>query len=312
VGVDTGKGLRYTPRVLVEITPHIFLLPGENNGIFPFSHSILIKDEVTALIDTGCGLKRLEWLKEHHPPDLVFNSHAHPDHIPGNWLFPDLPLLVPRQSFDYLGRIDLVSERFTESEELAQVWREYVRKETGYRDALPTDHYDDGQRFRFGTTELLALHCPGHTHDSYCFLEPTGGVAFTFDMDLSPFGPWYGHPHSDIGDFEKSLERVRALKPRLIVSSHMGMVKEDIEARLDTYAGIIAQRDRRILDFLSEERTLEEMIQAPLIYNGYAFAPDLLRRWEENMLHKHLFRLVERGLVEATDKGYVRTAKPVN
>ena len=298
--------------MLVEITPHIFLLPGENNGLFPFSHSFLIRDEVTVLIDTGCGLKRLQWLKEHHPPDLVFNSHAHPDHIPGNWLFPDLPLLVPRQSFDYLGRIDLVSERFTESEELAQVWREYVRKETGYRDALPTDHYDDGHRFRFGTTELLALHCPGHTHDSYCFLEPTSGTAFTFDMDLSPFGPWYGHPHSDIDDFERSLERVRALKPSLIVSSHMGMVKEDIDARLDAYAGIIAQRDRRILDFLSDERTLEEMIQAPLIYNGYAFAPELLRRWEENMLHKHIRRLVERGLVEATEKGYVRTAKPVN
>jgi ribonuclease/clavin/mitogillin len=308
-GVDTAKQLRYTPRVLVEITPHIFLLPGENNGLFPFSHSILIRDEVTALIDTGCGIERLEWLKEHYPPDLVINSHAHPDHIPGNWLFPGLPLLVPRQSFGYTGRIDLVSERFTESKELARRWRDYVREATGFRDALPTDHYDDGHHFRFGSTELLALHCPGHTCDSYCFLEPTRGIAFTFDMDLSPFGPWYGHPDSEIDDFEASLERVRALKPRMIVSSHMGIVTEDVDARLKAYGGVIAQRESRILDFLSEERTLEEMVQGPLIYSSYPFAPDLLRRWEENMLRKHIARLLERGLVQPTEKGYVRTAK---
>jgi glyoxylase-like metal-dependent hydrolase (beta-lactamase superfamily II) len=131
-------------------------------------------------------------------------------------------------------------------------------------------------------------------------------------MDLSPFGPWYGHPDSEIDDFEASLERVRALKPRMIVSSHMGIVTEDIDARLDSYGGVIAQRERRILNFLSEERTLEEMIQGPLIYSSYPFAPDLLRRWEENMLLKHIARLMERGLVQPTEKGYVRTAKPAD
>jgi ribonuclease/clavin/mitogillin len=305
---DNAKYLRYTSRVLVEIAPHIFLLRGENQGQFPFSHSILIRDEVTALIDTGCGIERLTRIREEYAPDLVINSHAHPDHIPGNWLFPNVPLLVPRQSFEYTGRIDLVSERFTESKELARQWREYVREETGFRDALPTDHYDEGHLFRFGSVELVALHCPGHTCDSYCFLEPHHGIAFTFDMDLSPFGPWYGHPDSRIDDFEASLKRVRAVKPHVLVSSHMGIITEDIDARLEAYGGVIAQRERRILDFLPEERTLEEMVSNPLIYSSYPFAAELLRRWEDNMLRKHLSRLVQRGLVEETEKGYVRTA----
>jgi hypothetical protein len=92
----------------------------------------------------------------------------------------------------------------------------------------------------------------------------------------------------------------------------MGMVTEDVDARLHAYGAVIEQRDRRILHFLSEERTLEEMIQEPLIYNSYPFAPELLRHWEENMLRKHLHRLLERGLVELTAKGYVRTAKPTH
>lgn len=295
--------------MLTELAPHIYLVPGEKRGQFPFSHSILIRDDVTALIDTGCGLERLERLKGLYRPDLVINSHAHPDHIPGNWLFEGVPLFVPRQSFDYTGRIDLVSQRFTESKELARQWRDYVREATGFRDALPTDHFDEGHRFQFGSVELVALHCPGHTCDSYCFLEPKLDLVFTFDMDLSPFGPWYGHPDSEIDQFERSLERVRALKPRLVVSSHMGIVTEDIDERFEAYGSVIAQREDRILGFLAQERTLEEMLEQPLIYSDYPFAPELLRRWEENMLVKHLLRLTERGLVEETDRGYVRVSR---
>jgi len=296
--------------VLKEIAPHIYLVEGENQGQFPFSHSILIRDDVTALIDTGCGIERLQQIKQQYAPDLVINSHAHPDHIPGNFVFEGTPLFVPRQSFHYTGRIDLVSERFTESKELARQWRDYVREATGFQDRLPTDQYDEGHRFQFGSVELVALHCPGHTTDSYCFLEPSLNIALTFDMDLCAFGPWYGHPDSEIGQFEASLERVRALKPSMVVSSHMGVVTEDIEKRFDVYASVIPRRDARILAFLSRERTLEEMIEQPLIYASYPFAPELLRRWEQNMLGKHLRRLQDRGLVAATEKGYVRTVKP--
>jgi glyoxylase-like metal-dependent hydrolase (beta-lactamase superfamily II) len=217
--------------VLIEIAPHIYLVQGENRGLFPFSHSVLIRDDVTALIDTGCGIERLREMKERYRPDLLINSHAHPDHIAGNWVFDGLPLLVPRQSFHYIGRIDLVSQRFTESKELARRWREYVREAMGFQDALPTDSYDDGQRFDFGSVELVAIHSPGHTCDSYSFLEPNLNLVFTFDMDLSPFGPWYGHPDSEIEQFEASLRRVRALKPRVVVTSHMGIITEEIDKR---------------------------------------------------------------------------------
>ncbi len=297
------------PAVLTEITPHILLIEGENQGQFPFAHSILIRDDVTALIDTGCGIERLQQIKERYSPDLVINSPAPPDHIPGNFVFEGVPLLVPRQSFHYTGRIDLVSERFTESKELARQWRDYVREATGFRDLLPTGHFDEGRRFQFGSVELVALHCPGHTSDSYCFLEPHLGIAFTFDMDLCAFGPWYGHPDSEIEEFEASLERVRALRPAMIVSSHMGIITEDLQDRFQAYASVIPQRDARILEFLSEERTLEQMIEQPLIYHSYPFAPELLRRWEENMLGKHLRRLVDRGLVGKTEKGFIRAGR---
>jgi ribonuclease/clavin/mitogillin len=307
--VDRGRKRRYTSPVLQKIAPHIYLVQGENQGQFPFSHSVLIRDEITALIDTGCGIERLREIERRHPPDLVINSHAHPDHIPGNFVFEGVPLYVPCQSFHYTGRIDLVSERFTESEELARYWRDYVREATGFQDCLPTDQYEEGHRFQFGSVELVALHCPGHTNDSYCFLEPNLGIAFTFDMDLCSFGPWYGHPDSEIEDFEASLQRVHDLQPITIVSSHMGVITEDLEDKFQAYARVIPLRDARILEFLSQERTLEQMVEQPLIYQSYPFAPDLLRRWDENMVGKHLRRLIDRGLVEQTEKGFIRTCR---
>ncbi len=237
----------------------------------------------------------------------MINSHAHPDHISGNWLFEGLPLLVPRQSFEYCGRIREMSERFTGPADLAQRWREYVREATGFQDALPTDHYQDGHRLRFGSVELLPIHCPGHTIDSYCFLEPRLGILFSFDIDLSPFGPWYGHPSSDIGQFEASIRRVRDLKPQVVVSSHMGIIKEDIEQRFQAYLEVFSQREARILEFLSQERRIEDMVEQPLIYSGYPFAPELLRLWHKNMLQKHLERLVKRGLARETGNGYIRS-----
>lgn len=300
--------MHYTPPVLSEIAPSIFLVEGEKQGQFPFSHSILIRDEVTALIDTGCGIERLQRLREEYPPDLVINSHAHPDHISGNWLFSGLPLLVPRQSFDYAGRIREMSERFTGSRILAQKWREYIWEATGFRDALPTGHYEDGHRFTFGSVELLAIHCPGHTSDSYCLLEPRLGILFSFDIELSRFGPWYGHPDSDIAEFEASIRRVRDLKPRLVVSSHMGIIDSELEERFQAYLDFFGRRERRILEFLSEERGLEEMVEEPLIYRDFPFAPELLRLWHKNMLQKHLDRLVQRGLARKTGERYIRTA----
>ncbi len=236
----------------------------------------------------------------------MINSHAHPDHISGNWLFAGLPLLVPRQGFHYCGRIQEMSERFTNSEDMAEKWRDYIREATGFRDALPTDHYEDEHRFRFGSVELVAIHCPGHTTDSYCFLEPQREILFSFDIDLSRFGPWYGHPDSDIDQFEASIRRLRDLKPSTVVSSHMGIINDGLEERFQAYLDVFAQREARILEFLSQERRLDEMVDRPLIYRDFPYAPELLRLWEENMLQKHLHRLMERGLVRETARGYIR------
>jgi len=41
------------------VTDHLYLIQGKNKARFPYSHSILILDEETVLVDTGCGIETL-------------------------------------------------------------------------------------------------------------------------------------------------------------------------------------------------------------------------------------------------------------
>ena len=287
-----------------EITETIFLVRGEKRGKFPFSHSILIEDDVCALIDTGCGLQQIRKMRS-APLHMVFNSHSHIDHTSGNWYFPHIPLVVPEQEFEYNSNLFSLSQRYV-SLELSPVWREFVTHTTIFKDARPTRSYGEGDILDFGNTRFEVIHTPGHCTGHHCFFERSQNLLLSFDIDLTRFGPWYGHEESDIDQFLASIERVRRLHPDIILSSHKGVIREDIDNSLIAFGKIIHQRDEKILSFLSEERILEEIVDSAFIYGTFPFSPRLLRYWESVMICKHLRRLINMGRVVQTERGFQR------
>jgi glyoxylase-like metal-dependent hydrolase (beta-lactamase superfamily II) len=281
----------------VEIVPGLSLVPGENNGRFPFAHSFLAEGTTRALIDTGCGARVLDELRRERPMDMVIASHSHPDHTALNWQFDGTPVHAPQYAADTFGRFDLLGERFTEPGELASEWRKYASTVMHFKTALPTHTFADGDVFDFGKVSLVAIHTPGHTVDHTCFFEPTHGVLLSFDIDLTSFGPWYAHRESDIAAFETSIRKVMALQPRVIASSHKGIIADDIPARLQRYLDVFDARDRILLDLLPRAQTLDDLVSLSPFYQGYPYAAPLLRYWEEQMIRKHLARLDARGLL---------------
>jgi glyoxylase-like metal-dependent hydrolase (beta-lactamase superfamily II) len=275
----------------VEIIPDLYLLPGAGNGRFPYAHSFLIDGDTRALLDTGAGIQRLQKLREQISLDLLISSHSHPDHTAGNWLFQDLPLYAPEQAADTFGRLLPLSERLVEPGPLAVIWRRFVRQTLSFRDAPPTNTFPDKAAFDFGRVKLIALHTPGHVIDHTCFFEPTHGVLLSFDIDLTSFGPWYGHRESDITQFKASIRRVMALQPRVIVSSHKGIITDDIQIRLARFLAVFDEREAKIKTLLAAGYTLAEMVERSPFYGGYPYAPELLRYWEEQMIRKHLLRV---------------------
>ncbi len=286
-----------------QVTSNITVIKGKNRGKFPFSHSILIEDDITALIDTGCGIENLTQLRN---IDVVINSHSHPDHTAGNWLFQGIPLKVPEEEVDFNSNVKKLSERYTEKGKLSEIWRDFVFNRMNFCNALPTETYHNKEVLNFGNTSLEAVHTPGHTAGHYCFFERNRKVLFSFDIDFTTFGPWYGHRESDIEQFKASIKKVRALHPEIVVSSHTEIIREDIEGKFDEFVNVFCERDVKILTFLQKERTLEEIVDKALIYRDFSFHPVLLRYWEEMMIQKHLETLIDAGCVMKTQKGFLR------
>lgn len=266
-----------------------------------------MQGSVRALIDSGCGAESLEILERTGSVDYVIASHSHPDHTARNCKFAGKPLYAPRYTADTFGDLDKLDDRLAEPGELARIWREYVTRELHFRTALPTHTYSDGHVFDFGYISLVAVHTPGHTADHMCLFEPQRGILFSFDIDLTGFGPWYGHRESDIDAFEASIRTVMALKPRVVVSSHKGIITDDIPARLQRFLNVLGARDRLIKSLLPLFDSVDEIVDHSPFYQGYPYASQLLRYWESQMVRKHLARLIDRGL--ADDKWIERMAR---
>jgi ribonuclease/clavin/mitogillin len=278
------------------ITDNITLIKGKNEGKFPYSHSILILDEEITLIDTGCGIETLKQLKRKYNVSRVINSHTHPDHSAGNWVFKNRPIHVPEDGFDTSGNMVALSHRFV-SKKLAQFWQAFVKKRMGFKDCKPTDSYGRRTVFNFGKTTLEPVYTPGHTRDHYCFYEKRESILFSFDYDLTSF-PWYGHIESSIPEFRESVKKLKALSPRVVVSSHRGIITENVSAEFDRFYKIIDERDQKILSLLESEKTIDQLVECAPIYGNFPYAGSLLRYWEGQMIKKHLEQLEIDGRVK--------------
>jgi glyoxylase-like metal-dependent hydrolase (beta-lactamase superfamily II) len=286
---------------LEAVTENIFLVNGKNKGRFPNSHSILILDKENVLIDTGCGIDTLKQLREKYRIDQVINSHTHPDHSAGNWIFKNKPIYVPEERFATSGDIFSLSERFM-SRELAPNWREFVKKRMEFKNCRPTHPYNGSTTFSFGETSLKPVYTPGHTIDHYCFYERRRNILFSFDYDLTSF-PWYGHRESSIPEFKKSVKILQALSPTMVISSHRGIIAERIDSEFDDYLKEIDARGEAILSILGSEKTLSQIVHCAPIYGKFPYAESLLSYWEGQMIRKHLQQFLSEGKVKRSADG---------
>jgi len=297
------------PGEMIQVEGPVWLLVGEKRGNFPFCNGVIIQDSgVTALVDPGCGASVLEPLAASGRVDLVLNSHTHPDHCSGNHFFSGAEILIPQTAWASGGNKLKLSERLTEPGDLARVWREFVTRSMGFEDFQPTGSFAPGQQIKIGSTILEVVPTPGHTADHCCFWLPQHGMLLSADIDLTPFGPFYGHRESSLVQVRSSVEKVRGLRPRVLVSAHRRPLSQDLDQAMDKYLSVLDQREQRILKLLDQEMSLPEMVEASPIYGGHNSRPALTRYWEGRMIADHLYLLKYQGLIQATPKGYLSNA----
>jgi glyoxylase-like metal-dependent hydrolase (beta-lactamase superfamily II) len=292
------------------ITGTISVIQGSNRGRSPFSNTVCILDRTRMLMDTGCGHDIIGRLREGVGIDRVILSHSHPDHTSGTWLFsPDAgtDVSVPREGADSISSADRLALRFV-GQDLAQLWKDTYLPVTGFHDFTFSSQFGNRAEFPLGENRFIALHAPGHLDDHYCMWEPDRKILIGFDIDMSPFGPWYGNPESDIALFRQSLDMIKSLPLEIYISSHARPMKgPHFMKRIAQYEAVFDARDLLVLNAMPPDRPvgLDEIVdRSPIYLVDYTLHPDrMLRFGEEQMVEKHLLGMASRGLIEADGLG---------
>jgi glyoxylase-like metal-dependent hydrolase (beta-lactamase superfamily II) len=295
--------------MIEEVSEGIYLVLGANKGRFPWSHSILAAGDRVVLFDTGCGPEAIQEVKERFHIDLVINSHTHPDHFSGNHHFEGYELWVPEMFADILADLDRMSLRLAGGGEPAREWKYLVREVLGHVPTAPTACFRDGEILDLGRMRFRAVHTPGHTADHFCWLEEDKGILLSFDIDLTPFGPWYGHVECDLDRFCDSLHRILDLRPRMVVSSHRRPITTAIEEEIAAFGAVFVDRNDKILHMLDKgPATPEQLAELSPIYGVEDSSFSLSFYFESRMIEKHLELLAARGRAVRLKDGRYRHA----
>jgi glyoxylase-like metal-dependent hydrolase (beta-lactamase superfamily II) len=238
---------------------------------------------------------------------MLFNSHYHEDHGVGNSLFPDAPLYMHPLDAPALRSIDTLFDYYGMDEADTETWKPVVVEKYFYEKREHIVEFHEGEVFDFGHTRMRIVHTPGHTGGHCCFFFEEEGVLFVADWDLTWFGPVYGDMTSDLAASITSLNRVRDSGAKVLVSFHeAGICTENQHEIVTNYLNIIYDRERRLLDFLTEPRTLEEIIKRRIVYKkdyNHVIGIDAV---EKNSMLLHLHQLMQQGCVEWDGEHYMR------
>jgi len=287
----------------------VTVLFGEDDGKYPDGNSLLVRgSEETLVIDPALGVRaRSDVLPS---IDRVLNSHCHEDHVAGNSLFRDVPCHVHEADLPGLQSLEGFLAIFGYAGAFAEAWSKLVLERFHYEPRPDAESFVDGDVFDLGDgVRVHVVHTPGHTRGHSAFFVEPEGVLYLGDIDLSSFGPYYGDAWSDLEDFERSLARVREIDARWYATfHHIGVLegREPFLERLDRFAAAIPRREARLLEFLAEPRTLDEVAVHRCVYRPDDDVPHA-EPVERRSMGLHIERLMRDGRVVEVEPGRFQT-----
>jgi len=290
---------------MIELKPNIYYLPGENKSRFPYCACLYLRGKkLRVLIDAGMGAKNLAPAKE-MGIDLLILTHCHIDHRLTRKEILDVPVWcheseavffkdreyfltamgLKRSGLDLAGLFDFSHAMFG-----TKIDRQLT----------------DGERLDLGDITLETIHTPGHTPGHMAFFIPEYDLLFAGDIDLTSFGPFYGHDFADISDFLSSIEKLKKIQAKMVVSGHAGPFIDSLPERFGAYGEVIHSRDRLLLEKLGQPKSIEDFKGSNLFYKTYPDFPDLIRWFELVHIEKHLTRLESMGKVRQENDMWVK------
>lgn len=291
----------------IKIDDGLFLVIG---GSFPRCNTLVVLDEEVVVVDPGCNVEDLRALLQQNNLtlrniDTVILSHIHPDHITHTMRLNRLsncrisaneitaPLFNDKEKMkDFLG--------FHKGHPIRAMWEQLVN--SNMYGALDEGHVDevlqDGEKFALGNITLQTLFTPGHLPDHMCIeiLEPN--IVFGSDIDLTEFGPYYGHENSSIPDFKESILKLQHGNYSALISGHLkNPIITDYKTALTAYLRQFDMREDLVLAaIMAGASSIPEITQNPIIYPS--LTNPIFLQFETWMVEHHITSLIEQNLIE--------------
>jgi glyoxylase-like metal-dependent hydrolase (beta-lactamase superfamily II) len=291
----------------------VTVLFGAQMGKYPQGNSVLIQgSKETALVDPSLGvLPRRDSLPK---IDRLLFSHCHEDHLPGAYLFPDVPWHFHELDLPGIQSLEGFMAIYGFEEPIRSHFQKAVIETFHFVPNPASLGFSNDDVFDLGGVRVQVVHAPGHTRGHSCFLVesdedgPDNRFVFLGDIDLSGFGPYYGDAWSDLEDFEKTIDMVRDIDARWYGTfHHIGVLeREAFLERLDRFAAQIHKREAGLLEFLSEPHDIAEIAAQSFIYSrGKIPAAEAA---ETRSMIQHVNRLLrDRTLEEESPGRWIKT-----
>jgi ribonuclease/clavin/mitogillin len=291
----------------IEIGPHLFLVIG---GTFPRCNTLVAIDDEVVVVDPGCNVEDLRALLQQNnlllrDIDTVILSHIHPDHITHAMRLNRLsncriaaneitaPLFDDKEKMkEFLG--------FHKGQPVREMWEQLVNsKMYGCLDEGKVDEVlHDGDKFALGNITLRMLYTPGHLPDHMCIEILESNIVYGSDIDLTEFGPYYGHPNSSIPEFKESIQKLQQKDYRALISGHLkNPIVEEYKTALDAYGRQFDIREDMVqAAIMSGAKSVPEITMNPIIYPSLTHP--VFMQFETWMVEHHVTSLIELNLVE--------------
>jgi glyoxylase-like metal-dependent hydrolase (beta-lactamase superfamily II) len=292
---------------MIELFPNIFYIPGKNNSRFPYCACLYLKGRnLRVLIDAGMGASHLAPVQK-QGIDILILTHCHIDHRLTRRAILDVPVWCHEADAPYLNDRNLFFDAIGLQRSGLNL-AGHLDYTDGMFEIEINHHLVDKERIDLGGISLETIHTPGHTPGHLAFYIPEADLLFAADVDLTSFGPFYGHDFADIDEFIQSIERLRRMNARIVTTGHAGPFNGQVKQKFNAYEEIVYHRDRLILEQLTQPKTLSDFRGRNLIFRAYPDFADLIRWFELVHIEKHLERLKAMGKVEYRDDRWMVTA----
>lgn len=246
-----------------KISAHVYVIPDGGVGGVP-NVGFVVGSRATLIVDTGMGkqngeavLREARKLNDKNALYLV-TTHVHPEHDLGAHAFPASTKLIRAQKqVDEIAETGMnVANAFrSRSPQMAQLLE-------GAEFRKADEVFDKEKTLDLGgvKAKLLAVG-PNHTLGDTVIVVEGDGVVFSGDVAMKA-APSFASPASSVNEWLKSLDKLDAVKPKIIVPAHGPMGDTTFIADYREYLTTIRTRAAALK---KEGKNVEQTVEALIV-----------------------------------------------